>query len=196
MTSPVQNPNVFGACTSDSTSNTITIVRSIQNDSGVDSSSIMNAANKYINGNYTTPDGMNITVNLELISGPGESVIHNAVVIPGEAPRSYAEVGGNNIYLHEGADSYSSAHEIAHNLGLSDTYTETQQGVVTNQPGLMGTYGDHMIATEAAALYDNYCNSTISVQIIGSGAGGGSGSGSGNGQNMAMDSAGCMFFGD
>lgn len=140
----------------------------------------MNAANQYINGNYQTSDGKTLTVNVALTNGPGGTVIHNAAVTPGESPRSYAEVGGNNVYLHDGADSYSGAHEIAHNLGLHDSYTETPAGVVTNQPGLMGTYGDHMNATEATALYNNYCNSNVPVQIIGGGGGGG--------HNMAMDS--------
>ena len=156
----------------------------------------MNAAKQYINGNYQTPDGKTLTVGVELISGPGGTVIHNAAVTPGESPRAYAEVGGNNVYLHDAADSYSGAHEIAHNLGLKDSYTETPAGVVSNQPGLMGTYGDHMNATEAVALYNDYCNSNVSVQIIGSGGGGG--------RSMAMDSVdmdgmgsgGCLFFWD
>ncbi|MYM30781.1 hypothetical protein GTP58_20815 [Duganella sp. CY15W] len=187
MTAVVTNPNLTGVCTTNGNSSEITIILPFKNESAVDSSTIINSTKQFVDGNYHTADGRDISVNVALVDGAGGTVFHNGVATNDAAPRAYAEVGGNNVYLYPSSDNYTVAHELTHNIGLKDSYTEGSAGVV-NQPGLMGTYGDHMNANEAAALYDNYCGGNAGIQIIGGGGGGG------GPRVEAMDSADCMFF--
>jgi hypothetical protein len=167
MPTNVVNPNLNYACGP----GVIAVNLEINNQSSFDNATLQGATSQYVNGSYTTNEGRNITVEVRTVDGQNGSTVHNTAA--GDT-NSYANLGGNDIYLHSNATQYTAAHEIAHNLGLDDTYTSNSATA-----GMMGTYGDHMTSNEAAALYDTYCGPDI-ADIVG---GGGR-------HDMAMDMAG------
>jgi len=122
---------------------------------GLDSSVIVSGLSSYVSGSYTSPEGIGFTIDANAHLGIGGIAVQ-VLPAPSEDARSFAEVGGTNITLYDNADPWTFAHEAQHNFGLDDTYLEGD-GIFISTPGLMGTYGDHMINREATRLFETYC---------------------------------------
>lgn len=117
---------------------------------------LLSGVNTYLSGTYDTGHGT-ISISASAYEGTGGSTVYFQSVGGNGAEANYL---GQNIYLNMAMGTvtdWTLAHELTHNYGGKDTYSQTVTGEVVTQPGLMGTYGDHMIPREAEALYTAYC---------------------------------------